>query len=396
MLQIPGSEAYDGMICHVSKIENDSAAIDGVVYQIKHEYFKDINEESGSVYSYISLIKEGGVVKVGSDRFFDDTITVYGRSGSGVTYNVQEKPNGYEVKAYILEDKDIQFMCQEDEEGYYSIDSFQILDNTNDELSNYFKITNSSYYNRLSNSSTTEDDGVVWSEGWRRLPITDKDYLKVNTIHNYYEGNNPHNGAMNYDSGHEYFTYFKRIFKHANDDYLFDERCFEDYFNTIDNEIPYIGFSGLIEDDESIVQYDNFIHDDTKIHYFGNYIRKSEDGNKRFIYGDNCERIENFKKFYQDQGITKYNLSADTESGWIEKYNPYSERSEEGVVDEVTNQIMNNKRFKIIFYLHEDWYKKEGQEELKYLDDIVGNYLTQLIPSTTIYEVEYVSPKQGQ
>jgi hypothetical protein len=32
---------------------------------------------------------------------------------------------------------------------------------------------------------------------------------------------------------------------------------------------------------------------------------------------------------------------------------------------------------------------KEGQEELKYVDEIIMNYLTQMIPSTTILEVEY-------
>ena len=59
---------------------------------------------------------------------------------------------------------------------------------------------------------------------------------------------------MRYDSGHEYFTYFKRIFKHAHDNDLFDERCYEDYFDTYDTEIPYIGFSGLIEDNEDVLQ----------------------------------------------------------------------------------------------------------------------------------------------
>jgi hypothetical protein len=32
---------------------------------------------------------------------------------------------------------------------------------------------------------------------------------------------------------------------------------------------------------------------------------------------------------------------------------------------------------------------QKGQEELKYIDDIVMNYLTQLLPSTVITDIEY-------
>jgi hypothetical protein len=33
---------------------------------------------------------------------------------------------------------------------------------------------------------------------------------------------------------------------------------------------------------------------------------------------------------------------------------------------------------------------EDGQAKLKFIDDIVMNYLTQLIPSTTIVDVEYI------
>ena len=67
---------------------------------------------------------------------------------------------------------------------------------------------------------------------------------------------------------------------------------------------------------------------------------------------------------------------------------PYSRQSGK-TVDEITNQVMNNKRFTIKFYLHNDWYTNNGQSELKYLDSIVMNYLTQMIPSTTIVDIQY-------
>lgn len=414
LLQIPGAEAFDGMICHVASIESESIVLNDVVYPIKREYYKEDDAESGAVYSYVSLIKEGGAIKVGDERYFDTTIIVYNRNGEEIQYDVSSKPSGYEVKAYILDiNTDPKFICKETKEGYYSIDSYQILSGDSDpNLTHYFKLTDASYYNRLAKGEEAATVGdrryYNWTEGWRRLDKTDKEYLKINTIHNYYEGNNPHNGNMRYDSGHEYFTYFKRVFKHAHDNDLFDERCYEDYFGTYDNEIPYIGFSGLIEDNEDVLQYDKFLNPETKIHYFGNYLKKDEETGaySRYLYTDDTEKLENFKLFYADTNVDsgsnmRYNLSASTGNGWIEKFNPYNPGDSEcptvkdgGVIDEVTNQVMNNKRFELVFFLHEEWYTKEGQEELKYLDDIVSNYLTQLVPSTVIYSVRYMNKQE--
>ena len=82
--------------------------------------------------------------------------------------------------------------------------------------------------------------------------------------------------------------------------------------------------------------------------------------------------------------------------------NPYSQ-FKEGIIcengkkiptDEVTDQIVNNKRMTIRFRLHNKWCTNKGQCELKYIDDIVMNYLTQMIPSTTIVNIEYVERKE--
>jgi hypothetical protein len=215
---------------------------------------------------------------------------------------------------------------------------------------------------------------------------------------------------MIYDSGHEYFTYFKRLFKHAADNDLFDERCYEDYYQTLDDEINNYGFSGLINDNEDILQYDDFlISGDSKVHYFGNYKTKEGESksegipniDKVFIYGDDAERISGFNTIYSAEttSISGYNLSASTEDGWIEEVNPYNPQngltSHASVIDEVTNQIVNNKRVKITFNLHSQWYTNEGQCELKYIDDIVMNYLTQMIPSSAIVDIEYVSKNES-
>lgn len=443
LLTIPTIELYNGIICNVTRIEKDAAVIDNVIYPInKVWHFDDYtaggtDSTSGSVKQYISLVKTNGFIKVGNNKFFDTNIIVYDIEGSAHTYDIESKADGYELKAYIIDDYDesssahsYSFLCQEDYEGNYSISNFQVLDELPSKgYSNYFILDDINYADNLAKyigsgdtaaTSATSDD---WTSGWRRLAETDKEYLKINTIINDYEGNNPHNGNMIYDNGHEYFTYFKRLFKYSADNELFDERCYEDFYATLDDEIVDYGFKNLIEENEDILQYDTFLVPDSKIHYFGNYKTKSGEGksdgsiniDKVWIYGDDTYRLSGitnssgatggYDRIYSADttDISMYNLSADsisntasTDIGWVESFNPYnamtantSDTADTTVIDEVTNQIVNNKIFDITFRLHNVWYTKEGQEELKYIDDVVMNYLTQMIPSTTILRVKY-------
>ena len=448
LLTQPLDTLYDGVICNVTRIEKDAAVVDNVVYPIVKEWYKktpstgDTADTTGEIVSYISLVKTDGFIRVGTNKFFDTTIIVYDIDGGEHLYNVEDIVNGGQLKAYIVNDS---FICKEDENGYYSISNFQILeDDKSSNFSNYFILDDVNYADELARlvdnisadttTSFTEDystgttsGSTNWTSGWRRLTFGEKDYLKINTITNYYEGNNPHNGNMVYDNGHEYFTYYNRIFKYAADNDVFDERCYEDYYATLDKEIVKYGFDNLIEKNEDILQYDTFLIQDSKIHYFGNYKTKNGEPksngvpniDKIWIYGDNMERISGidtkesgltggYDVIYKNEttNIDMYNLSAETsynesadtastattsEGGWIERENPYNAltaRSDVSI-DEVTNQIVNNKIFDITFRLHNIWYTKEGQEELKYIDDVVMNYLTQMIPSTTILRVKY-------
>ena len=418
LISTPITKLKDGTIYYVSHVEKDVALINNQVYPIKYEYSGDNTKPS----RYILLTKNSEYIKVGDDRFFDKEIFVYDKTGEKVHYDVASKPVGYEVKAYIKSDDT--FICQGDEDGFYTIDSFCILENAlpSEGFTNYFIIDNPYYCNRIANVNETEDSD---NNGWRALKETDPEYIKINTIRNYYEGNNPHNGNMDYDSGHEYFTYFKRLFKNPIDESLFDERCYESFFVDLDNEIQNIGFSNLIEDNELIRQYTPFISADTKVHYFGSYYKRTDsertpakksdcsDGEVKFydttqctdvkFYGEDKEKIEELGKMYKFLNdkikVDSYILSDDKKI--LGKSYPYSGVTEVEYkcgdstysvpVDEVTNQIMNNKRLTIKFNLHEKWYSEQGQCELKYLDDIVMNYLTQMIPSTTIVDIQYIS-----
>jgi hypothetical protein len=340
LLSIPQSELYDGIICYVGRIDAETAIIDGEAFTI--EYDDDNNK-------YVRFVRKGGFVKVGG-LYFDDDIVVLGSNLEPMIYSLDDKLDGYEIKAYINGES---FTCKSAESDQYSIHSFKIVRNDDEDYSNYFKL-----------SDTVFSDMITYSQsedGWTRLKTTDRDYRKINTIYNYYEGNNGHNGNMKYDSGHEYFTYFQRLFKYAEDNDLFDTRCYSNGYNDLyvrlhPDDKP-IGFTGLVHSNESVTDYDSYIKADTKVHYFGNY--KSTNGT-----------------------VTKYTKlsNALTPSGGA---NPWSSN------DPVTNQVVNNKRMKIVFNMRKKFNTKEGQIELKYIDDVVMNYLTQLIPSTAIVDIEY-------
>lgn len=239
--------------------------------------------------------------------------------------------------------------------------------------------------------------------------------MRLNTIVNYYKGNNPHYGGMRYDNGHEYFKYFKNIFKYPYENDLFDERCYENYLDTLENEIANIGFSGLINTADTVIVYDTMISADTKISYFGNYkggqVRSSKGVNGReatdgainkltaknelttFVYtsDEDVEKSYNEAFSAQCKNVKKYFMKdADMLKNENYEYAKQYGKMYSNAVDEITNQIVNNKRIKITFYLRNNPISEEdGVAELKYLDSVVMNYLTQVIPSTAILEVEY-------
>ena len=386
LLSTPINTIKDGSIIYVSNVERDVAIIDNEVYSIKHEYSG--TSDSGTVLSYVSLVKSGDYIKIGDSKFFMSTIVVYDKNGEETIYNLEDKESGYEVKAYIKEtkigdEKTYDFICKANTDGTYTIDSFMILDEkVTTATTNYFIIDNSYYSNRLAANKN--------ENGWRRLEETDPEYIRINAITNYYEGNNPHNGNMNYDNGHEYFTYFKRLFKYPIDNDLFDERCYEAFYYDLDSEISNYGFSGLVDSNEMIKQYNPYlISGDSKIHYFGSYYKKGNGTvtpcTNVLFYGEDKEKKEALKEMYHkvNTGITVNSYILNEDDKMIGG-SPYSANA-----DEVTNQILNNKRLSIKFYLHNEWHSNQGQCEIKYLDSIVMNYLTQMIPSTTIVDVEY-------
>ncbi len=390
MLSLPQSDLYDGIICYVANVGNEIAIINGEVFPVEYDGSK----------KYVRFTRSGGFIKVGN-LYFDESIVVLNSSYVGETYSIDDKLDGYEVKAYINGDS---FTCNSAESDQYTISSFKLVNvgSESTDFSNYFKLDDVVFSDMI----TYESTGV----GWRRLRKKDTDYLKINTIYNYYEGNNGHNGLMKYDSGHEYFTYFQRLFKYSEDNGLFDTRCyregFNDLYNVLNPDDKPIGFSGLIYSAETVTDYDTYLLTDTKVHYFGNY--KTRKGgteydrnyiDKIYIYGDDTTGWNDFygrsvnDYSISSTGIEKIPSNSPDDLGKYYKYSnlpgDVKESIDENKIDDVTNQIVNNKRIKIKFNMKNKFDTKAGQIELKYIDDIVMNYLTQMIPSTVITEIEY-------
>ena len=333
MLSVPSNELYNGQIVYVSNIDKNTAVLDGKVYEL----------QTDSYGSYIELVKESGIVKAGDDLFFDEYVTVYNRNKQEQSYFLDDIPNGHIIKAYIdIKEndgkKDYIIKCYDDIQG---VESFNVLnDDTN--YSNYFEILNISNSNRLFDDF--KDGGMVYKSGWKRLSYSDDKYKIINTIINDSKGNNPHNGNMVYDNGEAYHNYYRQLFKYAYENDLFDERCYENF-----EESASSAYSASVFSAASFTINSGFKEELNDTHY-----PKVTPYTSAYTIGD---------KIYHEKR-------------------------------KVTNDILNTKLIQIRFNLHyENPFSHDGQCELKYLDDIVMNYLTQMIPSTAILQIKYDKKK---
>ena len=307
MLSVPSYEITNGQIVYVSYIQDNIGVLDGIVYNIKRDRFG----------KYIELIKSNGVVRAGDDLFFDDIIRVYDRNGNISTVNINEIPNGQPINCYIVNGT---IQCYDDIKHY---DTFDVINTNASNYTNYFTIADFSQSNRLYNATHA-------SGGWRRLSLGETRCKMINTIVNDNNGNNPHNGMMVYDNGREYFKYYEQLFKYSIENDMFDERCYDNFENTL-TEISNYGFR--------------------------------------------------FKKKNNDYGVKDYYY----ESSKIANYT-------NGNKNVISNNILNTKVIKITFKLHKQLFSDgQGDCEMKYIDDIVMNYLTQMIPSTAILQIRYTN-----
>lgn len=402
LLDISMLDLNDNDIYYVNDISVSYAVIDGSIYPIKYD-------EKGQMY--INIVIFNGTATIGN-AFFEnsDAITVYNENKEENTYSLTDKMDGYEIRAYIFKDKIKKFISVgrsgQEITSFALFENGRIINNNDDKPSDLY--THYFILNDIMGSGHlyTEENFL----GWKQIKSTDSDYYKVNSIMNYYKGNNPHSGNNAYDNGHNYYLYLKELFKYAYEEDMFDSRCYGGY-------VPYqdilpIGFSGLVDSSVKEINYDKHLIEDKKVHYFGNYKKQDEtryiysyhmeDANDNPIQGKFDEDLINaYKTRYSNNKILGYNLST---NDMIDGFTGYTKDSVDKLpymdtntlIDASTNQIVNNKRLKMIMYMRNNsWGSNNGLCELKYLQSIILEYVSQLIPSSTIFEIEFVESGKG-
>ena len=372
LLSISIGDTFDGDICFVSSIYDNVMVVEDTVYNIYTEY-NDKNEKR----RFVKLMKEGGSIRLTSSKYFSDDITVFDENISPKRYDIENVENGFIIKAYINDTNseptenniylDRKFLCISENDGEFSITTVTIIESDDKhEYTNYFLLDNAQFANMMAREfDVVGEDKKVIENGWRRLKYTDDDYKRISTLTNYFKGNNPHNGNLTYDNGYEYFSYFNTLFKYASENYLFDERCHDDVDSLIDELNDTCGFKSLSKENYNIT-----INEDSKVHYFGNYQTYVYDKKKN----DNVLTSITYSSL-NDMDCRKY-------SGNTMIYKNVD------VTDKVTNQIINTKRMSITFFV-DKFSKDYTWTQIKYIDDVVMNYLTQLIPSTAIVDIKY-------
>lgn len=372
LLSISIGDTFDGDICFVSSIYDNVMVVEDTVYNIYTEY-NDKNEKR----RFVKLMKEGGSIRLTSSKYFSDDITVFDENISPKRYDIENVENGFIIKAYIndtnsepTEDNiylDRKFLCMSENDGEFSITTVTIIESDDKhEYTNYFLLDNAQFANMMAREfDVVGEDKKVIENGWRRLKYSDDDYKRISTLTNYFNGNNPHNGNLTYDNGYEYFSYFNTLFKYASENYLFDERCHDDVDSLIDELNDTCGFKSLSKENYNIT-----INEDSKVHYFGNYLPNEP------TYDEKGKLLTSVTyTSLNDMDCRKY-------SGKTMIYKNVD------VTDKVTNQIINTKRMSITFFV--DTFSKDYTwTQIKYIDDVVMNYLTQLIPSTAIVDIKY-------
>lgn len=389
LFDIPLQNLNDGDIVYVTNISGEFAVVDGRVYPLEKEY--DRNSNSGYTYFTIEVMNSSAII---GNAYFNDYVIV------SDPYSVDSKrrygladgeSDGISIKVYLINRENISgdsIYAYSDEE---SVSTFTVFKDgkymDGEDFTNYFRINDTLYSNELS---------IL---GWQQLKTNDYDYYKVNSEKDYYFGNNPHTGHLHYDNGHEYFTYFRHLFRYAYDNSLFNEGVLSEYPRYDDEDlyedIDDFGFKSLINDDSCQFDYEDFLTEDSKIHYFGNYY--NDNGSYEYSLDDKPNKYEYNLSTINPKTIGVEPVDRDSVGyGWMHK--PCGDNTVEGKtpIDGVTNQIVNNKVVKVIFYIRDDnFYSKTALEEIKYLESVVVPYMTQMMPSGVILGTEYRFVGQG-
>ena len=259
------------------------------------------------------------------------------------------------------------------------------------------KATNYFILHTASNSYTigSEKNGVNVNYGW--VNVTEKD-LELNTdngirvkllesvIENH-KGNNPHGGFAKYDDGETYIDYFRKIFKFSLENNNFNDLMYTCEDGLLNPEVENIGFD--IEKQK----------DNVKTWYFTDTNNKDENNKlleltimedvneaSDFTYkGVKYKNIKNINYFYEKKPQKSINvgLNANDYTFFESNVQPYNFENGEMYDEVAANSIINNKKLLIEFSKG----LTDNSTFPRFLQECILPYLTQIIPSTTIWEI---------
>lgn len=331
MINIPRPSLKNNDLCYVEYVGGEYVLIDGILYDIK-------TDEKGK---YISTYILNNTAKVGS-KFFASELTVSDVNGL-MKYVFSEYKQNTEIRIYVYNNTMTIYG------KYYAVNNVSFILNGN--YSSTYKenqpLSDIKFYQLKHINNKAEIGG----QGWNQVPKNTPLFKRINSVIDKFKGNNPHTGHMNYDNGKEYLSYFSQLFKHALEDNQFNERCYNgDYFKEVET-IRLFGFTNLGENTDDC-NYPEYL--DSKIHYFGN---------KKAKNGTNTK--ETMINAYTNDGFNSISNILDG--------------------NDISDQIINIKRVDINFI------GDKSEVIIKYLDNVVMNYLEQILPSTLIINVNYCS-----
>lgn len=283
--------------------------------------------------------------------------------------------------------------------NFQCVDSYlYVFDEERDSM--YFKledVTRSSFFGEF---------------GWNPVPKGDFVELENEDIETLIEGNNPHDDRNGYDTGKNYINRIAKLFSHTietSNVNVSSELSMQDYIEHVSG----YGFTNLVENEYG---KDYIMYPDSKIHCFAdmhmtNGWNRRDTGNvmaySEWIEGKDNDLAETTKYAcdYEMKNVDRIHdaYSEELESAYYlpnGRATPPPTAGIESCASSVigfsgncTDKIINTKVVRVTFFVPGE---KAGEtmtrgqmERVKFIDSCIIPWMTQMIPSTSILQIQY-------
>ena len=366
LINLPYYTLKNNDVAKVEDISGFYVVIDGVIYDVS----EDIDGNK-----FVSSTVNDSSVTIGNTVFYN-SITVSVPNGVK-TYNLSDGHNdGADIRIYVNLTGDTTIKAYSNVTSISRVSIYDGRSRIEEGYTNYFSIRDAYSAGELSDF------------GWRQLKTTDEEYYRINNLRNINTGNNPHKGSLSYDNGTSYVTQFSKLFRYSSDNNLFSERLYEKYTEEVSEIVDSFGFNMYTDSSESAQTL-------TYSDCYGQYTLLNGDGltNKDNKVAIQCVQMHN-------------TFDAATNSDSIVITEPEHDKYDGVDTGALKGEtVINTKRIDINFYIYvmernelkykydndrqEYLYTEEAQAQIKYIEEVILPYLTQMIPSSSICRINY-------